>query len=173
MNQLDDNKQSEDRQKPWLPPLVGAISDGKVTWQGIKGVDFELLGYFLSCHLVIEHYMDEFLKATYPMLSWEAAKPTFTQRVALLTDMRLPDRFNCIPAIKHMNTIRNKLSHRIEFKIDAEALLPLQQYVQKASKQALQPLGPKELLEHFTSLCCATFAGSISMTVHQTNYTRR
>lgn len=173
MNQSNNNERPEDREKPGLPPLVGAIHDGNVTWQGIKGVDFELLGYFLSCHLVIEHYMDEFLKATYPMLAWDSAKPTFAQRVALLTDMGLPDKFNCIPAIKHMNAIRNKLSHRIEFKIDDEALLPLRQYVQKVSEQALQSLGSKQLLEHFTTVCCATFAGSISRTARQTKYTRR
>jgi hypothetical protein len=172
MSETDDNSDGGDDRKFSLPPLVGAIHHGNVTWQGIKGVDFELLGYFLSCHLVIEHYMDEFLKTTFPTLDWDAAKPTFGQRVALLTDMGLPDRFNCIPAIKHMNSIRNKLSHRIEFKIDAEALLPLRHYVQKVSEGEIQSSDPKELLEYFTTVCCATFAGSISRTARETRYTR-
>lgn len=173
MSELNDDERPKEGGKPGLPPLVGAIHDGNVTWQGIHGVDFELLGYFLSCHLVIEHYMDEFLKATYPVLAWDTAKPTFGQRVALLTNMGLPDRFNCIPAIKHMNTIRNKLSHRIDFKIDAEALLPLRHYLQKVSEEQLQVSTPRDVLEHFTTVCCATFGGSISRTAEKTKYTRR
>jgi hypothetical protein len=42
-----------------LPPLVAEIADGSVTWQRLEGLDYELLGYFLSCHLIIEHYLDE------------------------------------------------------------------------------------------------------------------
>jgi hypothetical protein len=173
MSELNNDERPQDGVKPGLPPLIGAIHNGNVTWQGIEGVDFELLGYFLSCHLVIEHYMDEFLKATYPKLTWDAAKPTFGQKIALLTDMDLPDRFNCIPPIKHMNAIRNKLSHRIEFKIDAKALLPLLQYLQKVSEEKLQPSTPRDVLEHFTTICCATFGGNISRTVQKTMYTRR
>jgi hypothetical protein len=173
MSEIDKDGGGNDDRKFSLPPLVGAIHSGNVTWQGISGVDFELLGYFLSCHLVIEHYMDEFLKATFPTLDWDAAKPSFGQRVALLTDMGLPDRFNCIPAIKHMNSIRNKLSHRIEFEIDVETLLPLKHYLQKVSESEVQSSAPKELLEQFTTVCCATFAGNISRTVRQTKYTRR
>jgi len=143
-----------------------------VSWKGIEGVDFELLGYFLSCHLVIEHYMDEFLKTRYPDLDWDAAKPTFTQRVALVKDMDLPDRFNCMPAIKHLNAIRNKLGHRINFKIDDETLLPLKHFVQKAFDGQAPPSEVKELLEKFATMCCAIFGGAISRTAHDTRHTR-
>ena len=100
-----------------LPPLVAEIRDGAVTWQRLENLDYELLGYFLSCHLIIEHYLDEYLKTCYPKLDWDASKQTFGQKVALLATDNYPDKYNSIPAIKHLNSLRNKLSHNIDFKI--------------------------------------------------------
>ena len=97
-----------------LPPLVAEIVGDSVTWQRIENLDYEMLGYFLSCHLIIEHYLDEFLRICYPSLDWDAAHHTFGQKVALLSKLNIePDKFNCIPAIKHLNSIRNKLGHNI------------------------------------------------------------
>ncbi len=64
-----------------LPPLVGQISKGSVTWQRLDSINYEELGYFLSCHLIIEHYIDEYLKVQYENLSWEDCKLTFSQKL--------------------------------------------------------------------------------------------
>ena len=53
-------------EKLGLPPKVGEIANGSVTWEGLEDFDYELSGYFLSCHLVIEHYMQEYLKIVTP-----------------------------------------------------------------------------------------------------------
>ena len=146
-----------------LPPMVGAVNGDKIAWKAISGINYELLGYFLSCHLIIEHYLDEFLKARHPGLTWEGAKLTFGQRTALLGDLGLPPQFDCLPAIKHMNSLRNKLSHRLDFTIDCEALLPMVHYLQKIiDKPEQMPVEPVAILEMFTSLVCSTFAGNIS-----------
>jgi hypothetical protein len=156
-----------------LPPLVAGIKDGSVTWQRIEAFDYESLGYFLSCHLIIEHYLDEYLKVCYRALDWDAARPTFGQKIALLTKFKVSERFDCVPAIKHMNSLRNKLSHDIEFKITADALLPLVSYLSKASEgKETVPTDPKEILEHFTTMTCVLFAGAISGTVSESKLTR-
>lgn len=147
-----------------LPPKVRSTVGRDVQWEQINGIDYELIGYFLSCHLVIEHYMDELLKQLYPALDWDAAKPTFGQRVALLSNLGLPERYDCVPAIKHMNTIRNKLSHRLQFQVDDEALLPMRHYLQKAVDTHV-PAEPKELLNLFVTMACSTLAGTISRLV--------
>lgn len=58
------------------------------------------------------------LEATIPQLDWEKSKLTFGQRMNLLKSEVLvrEKRFDSIPAIKHMNTLRNKISHRLEIK---------------------------------------------------------
>jgi hypothetical protein len=159
-----------------LPPLIAEISEGSVVWQRLEGIDYEVLGYFLSCHLIIEHYLDEFLKICHPSLDWDAARQTFGQKVALLSNFKVSDKYDCIPAIKHMNSIRNKLSHNIEFKIEQADLLPLNQYLAKVTDGKNEnelPTSPKEILEQFTTMTCVLFAGYISSKAHHTKHTRK
>lgn len=154
--------------------MVADITDGSVTWQRLEGLDYEVLGYFLSCHLIIEHYLDEFLKICHPSLDWDAARHTFGQKVALLSNFRVSEQYDCIPAIKHLNSLRNKLSHDIEFKIDTQSLLPLSQYLQKATEGKKEiPTEPKALLNDFTTMTCVLFAGYISSKAHHTKHTRK
>ncbi|HDS1076302.1 TPA: hypothetical protein QDZ65_003374 [Stenotrophomonas maltophilia] len=149
-----------------LPPMFDGVKDGSVVWRRISDIDHELLGYFLTCHLLIEHYMDEYLKATLPQLDWEKSRLTFGQRISLLRWEVLvrEQKYDPIPAIKHMNTLRNKISHRLEIKLDTEALLPLVDYMQKLThpRPFEVPAHPKELLETFVGTCCATFASHLS-----------
>lgn len=146
-----------------LPPKVGDVVNGSVTWERVEGVNYELLGYFLSCHLVIEHYMDEYLKASYPELCWADTKHTFGQKIALLSRYKVSERFDFMPAVKHMNSLRNKLGHRIAYPIKMEELLPLSQFLTKASHGVEQTFADAHsLLRTFTSMVCVVFAGAIS-----------
>lgn len=153
-------------QRLHLPPMFNGVQDGSVAWKRIESIDHELLGYFLTCHLLIEHYMDEYLKATLPQLDWEKPRLTFGQRINLLRwEVLVGDqKYDPIPAIKHMNTLRNKISHRLEIKLDLQALLPLLEYMQKLSspRQYEVPIDPKEILGQFVRTCCATFASHLS-----------
>lgn len=157
-----------------LPPQVQAIANGAVTWKRLEGIDYALLGYFLSAHLIIEHYLTELLKVLHPDLDWEAPRLTFGQKVALLSRFKMPEKYESIAAIKHLNSLRNKVSHRIDFKIEDRDLLPLRQYLEKIyeDKQPV-PEDPHELLEAFTGMVCVFFAGYISSHVsrkpHQRN----
>jgi hypothetical protein len=158
-----------------LPPRIAEIIDGAVTWQRLEGVDYEVLGYFLSCHLIIEHYLDEYLKICYSSLDWDAARQTFGQKVALLSNFKVSDKYDCIPAIKHLNALRNKFSHDIEFKIERKDLLPLKQYLDKVYEggKTKPPTEPKEILDQFTTMTCVLFAGSISTMAKHTKVTRK
>ncbi|MGP1665363.1 MAG: hypothetical protein ACTS5I_05515, partial [Rhodanobacter sp.] len=118
-----------------LPPLVGGFSDGKVTWQRIESVDYDTLGYLLSCHLIIEHYLDHFL-ATYPNapFGWENAKLTFSQKVALISKLPFPEPYNLPPVIKHLNSLRNRFGHNINTTLSEKDLRPFCQFLGKCRK---------------------------------------
>lgn len=157
-----------------LPPRIAEIKDGEVTWQRLEGINFEVLGYFLSCHLIIEHYLDEYLMICHPALDWVAARQTFGQKVALLSNFKVSDKHNCIPAIKHTNSLRNKLSHDIEFKIKAEDLLPLSQYLAKVyDGKGEVPTEPRDVLDQFTTMTCVLFAGFISSKANHSKLNRK
>lgn len=156
-----------------LPPLVGEIRDGKLTWQRLDNLNYELLGYFLSCHLIIEHYLDEYLKSQYPELDWDSSRQSFGQKVSLLATDNYPEKYNSIPAIKHMNSLRNKLSHNIDFKIGCVELLPLSHYLKKCcGPDCEEPTQPKEILELFTSMVCVWFASRISFNANHSQQNR-
>jgi hypothetical protein len=160
--------------KKGLPPLLATIQNGNVTWQRLENLDYELLGYFLSCHLIIEHYLDEYLKTQYPKLDWDASRQTFGQKVSLLSMENYPEKYNSIPAIKHLNSLRNNLSHNIEFKIGQKDLLPLSQYLKKCCGPELEvSIEPKEILERFTSMVCVWFASLISATARDAGHTKK
>ena len=97
-----------------LPPLVGGFQDGNVTWDRIESVDYDILGYLLSCHLIIEHYIDNFL-VTYPgaPFSWGSARLTFSQKISLISGLSFPEPYNLPPVIKHLNNVRNRFGHNI------------------------------------------------------------
>ena len=149
-----------------LPPMFGGVKDGSVIWNRIENIDHELLGYFLTCHLVVEHYMDEFLKARFQRLDWDKSRLTFGQRVNLLSWQVLvnDEKFDPIPAIKHLNSLRNKISHRLQIELNAVTLQPIADYLTKlsSSPSLTIPTDPKDLLELFVGTCCATFAGNLS-----------
>ena len=158
--------------KTGLPPLLAEIVQGSVTWQKIEEIDYEFLGYFLSCHLIIEHYLDEYLRIIHPKLNWGAVRHTFSQKVALLSGFKIGDRYDCIPAFKHMNSLRNKLSHDVQFKIRTEDLLPLTQYLAGVYQSSGDvPTEPKLILEQFTSMSCVLFASYISGFANSMNLT--
>lgn len=153
--------------KHGLPPLVGGFKDGQVTWQRIESVNYDTLGYLLSCHLIIEHYMDHFL-AVFPgaRFGWEAARLTFNQKISLIGGVPFPEPYNLPPVIKHLNTVRNRFGHNINAALSADDLVPIQQFLAKCTKASGRtdelPTQPKDILGLFTSIVCAYFASNIS-----------
>lgn len=151
--------------KHGLPPLVGELKDGKVIWQSIEAVDYDSLGYLLSCHLIIEHYIDHFLETSpHESLGWKEARLTFAQKVALIGKVHFPEPYDLVPAIKHLNSLRNKFSHNIRTALSETDLLPFIQCLEKWSKKgpADLPTETKEVLHLFTLVICAFFAGAIT-----------
>jgi hypothetical protein len=150
-----------------LPPLVGGFKDGQVTWQRLESVDYDSLGYLLSCHLIIEHYLDHFLAVSPGApFGWEAARLTFNQKVSLISGLPFPEPYNLPPVIKHLNALRNRFGHNINTSLSADDLLPIRQFLAKCTEVSGRrdelPTDPKELLSLFTSIVCAYFASSIS-----------
>jgi hypothetical protein len=142
-----------------LPPVLGPVENGKRTLKILDNIDFDLMGYLLSCHLIVEHYIDEFLHAHYPDLDWDAARLTFEKRVALLSKWGLGH--DPIPEIKHLNTLRNRLSHHVDYALSSEDFLPFVRYLQRVSNGAIQRTEPKAVLHLFTLSACDSLLNEI------------
>ncbi|ATO19928.1 hypothetical protein BS636_09825 [Acinetobacter sp. LoGeW2-3] len=155
-----------------LPPMVGEISSNGVEWKRMTGLKYEQLGYFLSCHLIIEHYIDEYLKIRYEDLEWTNAKLSFNSKLALISNFLNHGKYkDCISTIKYMNSLRNKVSHRVGFQITIEDLQPLVKYLKtiyENQKEVSDNIF--EILDEFTSMVCVSFAGSISRHARKVEY---
>ena len=163
------------QRKPLLPPRIkGYVAEG-VEWERLAHVDLELMGYLLSCHLIIEHYLDHFLHAyVRPALDWEAAKLQFSQKIALVSKLNaFKPPYDFVPAMKHLNSLRNRYAHRIDVRLGAGDFLPIRRAVEKMANQPVEGLDKKEvldklnderqLLELFTMLVCSWFGGAITL----------
>jgi hypothetical protein len=155
--------------------MFGPIENGNSTWIRVGEIDYELMGYLLSCHLIMEHYMDAFLKAHYPEFRWEAARLTFGQRVALLATPSADDICNPVEAIKHLNSLRNRLGHRFDYRLTCTDMLPFVHYLQRIADLSRQPPErplmdepPRAVLEKFILVAAAYFAGAVSRNVRMT-----
>ncbi|WP_122523569.1 hypothetical protein [Pseudomonas viridiflava] len=154
-----------------LPPLLERFENGQAVWKSFKGVDFELIGLFLSSHLIVEHYLDEYLAAYSPApFNWGAAKLTFGQKVALLSGLKqFPEPWVIPAALKHFNSLRNKLSHDVNFVLSVEVLLPEVQFLRKISRrEGLVDLDvPAKIIQEFASFVCVYLASAITYCAEQ------
>ncbi|WP_428503538.1 hypothetical protein [Roseateles sp.] len=154
-----------------LPPVVGGIEGNHLKLQKLEGVDFEFLGYLLSCHLVIEHYLDEFLMTLGTRLKWEAARLTFSQKCSLFPPSVFPRGAETIAAIKHLNSLRNKVAHNIKARATDLDFQPFRSFLAAAydGRQEV-PVEPMAVLEDFTSLVCSGFAGWVASDAYRTTW---
>lgn len=149
-----------------MPPLVGGFADGKVTWQRLDDIDFDMLGYLLSCHLVIEHYLDHFLQAeAQASLDWDGARLTFAQKAALATSLPFVAGYNFMPALKHLNSLRNRFAHNIDVKLVEKDFEPLRSFLLSCTKDpGGVPTQPRKILSMFMGVACAYMASAIAHT---------
>ncbi|MBW4788827.1 hypothetical protein BVZ31_04715 [Alcaligenes faecalis] len=154
-----------------LPPIINGVEGNHLQLQKNEGVDFEFLGYLLSCHLVIEHYLDEFLMTLGTKLRWEAAKLTFSQKTSMFPPDLFPHGAETIAAIRHLNSLRNKVAHNIKVKavdLDFEPFNLFLSLTCKGKKSV--PTEPIAVLEDFTSLVCSGFAGWVASDAYRTTW---
>lgn len=117
--------------------------------------DVAAIGRILRSHLYVEHYLTEYLEKANPRLGLVSkARLTFAQKLELIdpTDQRL---IELLPGIKRLNTIRNRLAHRLSASVtseDANVFLRARSF--KALRDELARPGtasqdPLDILEQF------------------------
>jgi hypothetical protein len=109
----------------------------------------------LKSHLIIEYYIDEYLKAAYPTARNLAdAKLTFSQKLELANGGGTIWIFY-YKAVKSLNTLRNKFSHRLSYEVTTSDLSEIKKMMDiwrdAAGEERLEGL---ELLTWFTISVC-------------------
>lgn len=118
------------------------------------------LGTILKCHLVIEYYIDNYLKSAYPtVLNWESSRLTFNQKLELINNNRTPVGMY-YSSIKCLNSLRNKFSHKISYVIEKKDYREIED-IMRIWKNALNEPVPEglDLIESFTIWVCGNING--------------
>src|SRR5580704_9847581 len=78
--------------------------------------NYEKIGRVMRSHLVVEHFLTEYLVQESPKLNVEDARLTFGQKINLL---RNHDKIIAMlrPGIERLNKIRNRLAHNLNAEI--------------------------------------------------------
>jgi len=150
-----------------LPPIVEGIKDGNILYKPLANVDYGTIGFVLICHLIIEHYMGEFLKTKHPDLYWSGARLKFIKMVELLS--KYPDKEDNLitPSLRCLNTLRNKFSHDMNYKMQDEDLQPLVLILKRFNEEGESiPTNKIEILCKYTYKVCLWLAQALELTVN-------
>jgi hypothetical protein len=150
-----------------LPPLFDGIKDGQVEWMDLNAVDFALLGLFLSSHLIIEHYVDAFMAQDLPQIQWKKAKLQFATKLDLISNCFRQAAYDPIPSMKHFNSVRNRLAHRVNYALTDDDFQPLIQFIKSIGDEYPEAPPYANVLREYTTLVCAFFGGGLAAIAHK------
>ena len=159
--------------KTRLPPLVGEIKDGNVILRKIEDNDYKTLGDVLNLHLIIEDYMDKFIQINCSKLDWASARLRFIDKIRLLSKYPNGEKNILTPTLYKFNDLRNKFSHKINYKLTDEDVEPFTLFLSKFIKKGEAiPTNKIEILSDYTSLVCFWLAQVLELTV-KNNWAKR
>lgn len=130
--------------------------------------DTESIGRILRAHLYVEHYMTEYLEKVNPKLgSIGKAKLSFSQKFSLL-DPNDPRLFEVMDGVKLLNSIRNRLAHRLNAVVtkDDAAIFLNAPYFRAMREAQVAPKAPNDepldILEDFAKHASHAFTHKFS-----------
>ncbi|MDZ7616867.1 MAG: hypothetical protein U1E05_07685 [Patescibacteria group bacterium] len=128
--------------------------------------DAQRIGRVLRSHLAVEHFLAEFIACTNPRIgSLENARLSFSQKVELLSDDD-PSISFLKPGLRRLNTIRNRMAHKLRVDITAEdrgALLGIAMFAamrsESARREGAKPDDPLSVVEQFCMFAASLLHG--------------
>jgi hypothetical protein len=120
------------------------------------------LGRVLKCHLIIEHYIDNYLNVAYPTVyNWNNIRLTFSQKLELTQNPKTI--FTYYSAIKNLNSIRNKFSHKLNYSIKSEDYKDIETIMRIWNTELNKSLQSGiNLIEEFTIWICVNIDSMIN-----------
>jgi hypothetical protein len=121
----------------------------------LLNTEFDELGLVLKCHMIIEHYIDEFLIVAFPTIcQWDKIRLTFNQKLELINNS-VTVMGMAYPSIKNLNSLRNKFSHRLAYEIKEEDIKEIKELMTIWYNAAGEPVPTGlQLIEKFTLWFC-------------------
>jgi hypothetical protein len=121
-------------------------------FMALMGRDHVTLGRILRCHLVVEHYIDQFLTHHLDGQDVREGRLSFHQKATLLPRKNMAVAF-VRPGIIRLNKIRNGFGHSLDTTLAMHDLGPISGVLAIARRGAT--FGePVDAIEAFTTVAC-------------------
>src|SRR6266404_68797 len=153
MNDIDFIRDVVADLSPHLPTIEKRFNEENEAFKNLLAQDHNLIGRVLKCHLIIENYINRHLESVSPSHNWQDARLRFAQKTELFPQANGKVAW-ILPGIKEINTIRNRLGHRITPCISPKHDLTNCIKVLQISRNGKQYKDPIEIIEDFTTVAC-------------------
>lgn len=154
-----------------LPPLLAdSFLNFEIKWDKIEGVNFENMGRVLTCHLLIEHHIEMFIKLeSNKSLDFANSRLTFSQKLSLIGKIEAFNERGIIKGYEKLNKLRNRFSHSLKVEIEKNDINFLKDVILKINPEnrELHNYSDLAIIELFTLSTCAFMAGYCTKTVHK------
>ncbi len=149
-----------------IPPMFSeGFRETGTEWQRIEGLNFEIVGRILTCHLIIEHYITKLIELETPKeFDWIESRLTFSQKLKLVRKIAGLVENDIHKGFEIINKIRNKFSHNLIATIDKTYVEELKKQINRFSKKIKSEEIDSDyddifIIEMYTSLSCSYIAG--------------
>lgn len=132
--------------------------------------DSRAIGEVLHAHIVVEHFLDRYLRHAHPTVDFDDWRLTYDGKVRLIpkSDTRLKAY---VPGLKALGRIRNKLAHELHFNIapiDVQPMVEVAEY--KAERTSAMTQAPMNFATATPEVIALDFAkwaaGTLEMMSH-------
>jgi hypothetical protein len=143
------------------------LADFNKRYGDMVRADTSGMSIILRAHLIVEHFIDEYLSKAHPgVQDWDAARLTFAQKVALIDHPRTNVGM-IVPGIRALNRARNKIAHTLDAALPPGDLQPMAEFIRAWYGAAGKPIPTGlDVVPHF-ALTAASFLHGASRMIER------
>lgn len=138
--------------RPHLSELEHDFNQENQKFLALVGLPHDELGRVLKCHLIIERYLEEYLRKEFGLSEIGQARLSFFQKAILLPNAGTSASFIKLGVLE-LNTVRNKFGHSVGFCLENSHIEKIRDILQISRPNFTGP--PVDSIEAFTAVACA------------------
>jgi hypothetical protein len=132
--------------------------------------DSRAIGEVLHAHIVVEHFLGQYLRQAHPTVDFDEWRLTYDGKVRLIP--KLDTRLKAyVPGLKALGRIRNKLAHELHFNIapaDVQPMVEVAEY--KAERTSAMTQAPMNFATATPEVVALDFAKWIASTLEMMSH---
>lgn len=152
MRDIDGIEKVIEKIKPHFREIEDHFEQENEKFKSLLTHNHDNIGRVLKCHLIVEHYLDRFICSHYLINNIQDIRLSFSQKAKMLPDKASASAF-VKPGIFNLNSVRNKFSHQLNYKI-LQSDIPHIVEILNIARQNAHFDQPVDAIEAFTTVAC-------------------